>query len=231
MTLLIGNLDTYYEHLDDERRRSIIRDIRSQTRTLNELVENILEIARIDGKQNTLQYRTVDLAYIAREETEKQMPLAQKKGHQIQVIGVNYLPVLGHEGQLRQIIRNLLNNAIKYTPDGGRIICECRAYTAPDNPSTDALQEKAWPGRAELAAGNWAMLRVSDSGIGIAPEEISHVFERFYRVRSQDNISGTGLGLSIAQELVEAHGGKITASSNLHEGSIFVVYLPLVEEV
>ncbi len=208
----------------------MIRDIRAQTRTLNELVESVLEIARIDSGQLRNDHRQVDLAQLVREETEKQLPLAQKKGHIAHVVGAEKLITTGHDGQLRQVVRNLLNNAIKYTPDGGRIVWEGRAYTSVAAPPATPDIEQIWPGRAALPPGGWAAVCVRDTGIGIAQEELAHVFERFYRVTSQDNISGTGLGLSIAQELVQAHGGRIAAASNIHEGSVFAIYLPLAEE-
>jgi signal transduction histidine kinase len=211
-------------------RRTMIRDIRAQTRTLNELVENVLEIARIDGARIVHDHRLVDLVRLVREETEKQLPLAQKQGHIMHVVGAEALIITGHDGQLRQVLRNLLNNAIKYTPDGGRIVWECRAYTATAAPPATADIEQAWPERAALPPGRWAAVCVRDTGIGIAQEDLAHVFERFYRVTSQGAISGTGLGLSIAQELVQAHGGRIAAASNIHEGSVFAIYLPLHEE-
>jgi signal transduction histidine kinase len=227
ITLLVGNLEALYIGLDDDRRRAMIRDIRAQTRTLNELVENVLEVARIDGGRLALDHRPVDLACLVREETEKQLPLAQKKGHMLDVAGLENLVTVGNDVQLRQIICNLLNNAIKYTPDGGRIVWECRAYTAVAEPSATPDTERTWPGRAALPHGHWAALRLCDTGIGIAPDDLLHVFERFYRVKSQSNISGTGLGLSIAQELVQAHGGRIAVSSDIHLGSVFAIYLPL----
>jgi two-component system, sensor histidine kinase and response regulator len=227
ITLLVGNLETLYLSLDDDRRRAMIRDIRAQTRTLNELVESVLEIARIDGGRLAVDRQPVDLAHLVREETEKQQPLARKKGHMLDVVGIENLVTIGNDGQLRQVVRNLLNNAIKYTPDGGRIVWECCAYTAAAEPSATPDGERVWPGRAALPHGCWAALRVCDTGIGLAPEELLHVFERFYRVKSQGNISGTGLGLSIAQELVEAHGGRIAIASDMHLGSVFAVYLPL----
>jgi len=123
------------------------------------------------------------------------------------------------------VLRNLVNNAIKYTPEGGQITCECSELTA-----GAVADESAWPGSAGLAAGRWAAVRVMDTGIGISPQDLAHVFERFYRVSAQSNIPGTGLGLSIARELAELHDGYISATSKLSQGSVFAVYLPLAEE-
>jgi PAS domain S-box-containing protein len=224
ITLVGGNLDTLYERLDDSKRRKMIRDIREYARVLDELVGSVLDISRIDSQRISMEREPLDLAELAREEVDKQMPLARKKSQTLLAIGDKDSFVLGNDGQLRQVIRNLLNNAIKYTPDGGRITCECLAQAGRE------LAESAWPGSAGLPAGRWAALRVADTGIAISPEDLPHVFERFYRVQSQGNIPGTGLGLSIAKELVELHGGHIAAASTPGEGSIFALYLPLLEE-
>ncbi|MFL5802382.1 MAG: sensor histidine kinase [Roseiflexaceae bacterium] len=230
ITLLVGNLDTLYTGLDDDRRRAMIHDIRGQTRTLNELVESVLEIARIDGGRMATDRRPVDLARLVREETEKQQPLARTKGHLLDVVGVENMIVAGNDGQLRQVVRNLLNNAIKYTPDGGRIVWECRVYTGAEAPPTTPDAERIWPGQEALPPGRWAALRVCDTGIGIAQEDLPHVFERFYRATSEGNISGTGLGLSIAQEIAQAYDGRMAVASAIHEGSVFAIYLPLYGE-
>lgn len=231
ITLLVGNLETYYNQLDDDRRRTMIRDIRAQTRTLNELVESVLDIARIDSGATIEKFQRLDLSDLVREETDKQLPLIQKQGHFVHIVGDTGLIVRGNEGKLRQVLRNVLNNAIKYTPDGGRIVWECRIHTAPSTSPDPPDIEQTWPGRSALSPGRWVCVRICDTGIGIAPENLSRVFERFYRVTTQDAISGTGLGLSIAQELIQAHGGSIAVASRLHEGSVFAIYLPLDEEM
>jgi PAS domain S-box-containing protein len=224
ITLISGNLDRLYGRLSDERRRKMIRDIRDQAQVLNDLVNDVLEISRIESGRVSMEHQWVDLAALAHEEADKQLPLAQKKVQALHVLGDEGLPVLGHADQLRQVVRNLLNNAIKYTPNRGQIRCECRALMAGEVP------ESEWPGSAGLAAGRWAALRVVDTGIGIGPEDLPHLYERFYRVKTQGNTAGTGLGLSIVQELVELHSGHIVAASTPGEGSIFAVYLPLWEE-
>ena len=86
-----------------------------------------------------------------------------------------------------------------------------------------------WPGYNDLPEGQWAALRVIDTGVGIDHKHLPHVFERFYRAKAQQNIRGTGLGLSISRDLVELHQGKIAVASELGAGSVFAVYLPLLE--
>jgi PAS domain S-box-containing protein len=223
ISLISGNLDMLYDRLPDERRRKMIRDIRGHAQVLDDLVADVLEVSQIESGRMSMERAGVDLAQLAREEVEKQTPLAQKRAQTLRVTGARQLSLHGNEEQLRQVVRNLLNNAIKYTPDGGIITCECALLIG-------GAVEDVWPGSRELPAGRWAALRVSDTGVGISQEDLPAVFERFYRVKTQRNIPGTGLGLSISKELVESHGGHIAATSTLGEGSAFAIYLPLSEE-
>lgn len=223
IALVSGNLDRLYDRLPDERRRKMIRDIREQAQVLNELIGDVLEISRIESGHISMDREAVDLAQLAHEEADKQMPLAQRKAQQLRVAGAEQLVVQGNPDQLRLVIRNLVNNAIKYTPATGKITCECAVLS-------DAAAQASWPGSGDLAPGRWAAVRVVDTGIGISPEDLPNVYERFYRVKTQGNIPGTGLGLSIAKELVESHGGVIAADSTPDQGSIFAIYLPLLEE-
>jgi PAS domain S-box-containing protein len=224
ITLLSGNLDMLYECLDDNKRRKMIRDIREHTQVLDDLIGDVLEISRIDSGHIPMDCQRVDLAQLAHEEVDKQLPLAQKKSQALQMTGVEHLVVWGDSDQLQQVIRNLLNNAIKYTAPSGQITCECRAQGGNGGSLTE------WPGSAGLPPGNWAALRVVDTGIGIGQEHLPYLFERFYRVKTQGNIRGTGLGLSIVRELIELHGGHIAVASTPGEGSIFAIYLSLLEE-
>lgn len=248
ITMLVGNLDMLFPRLDDAKRLAMIRDIREQTRVLNDLISDVLEISRIDSGSLPSERQRVDLAVIMREEAERQLPLARKKRHTVQIAGAERLVVRGSEGQLRQIIRNVLNNAIKYTAEGGRIACECREFHRSlveerrdavhgfDRArssgrvillSGDSDLLSVWPGSDELPFDHWAALRIVDTGVGIGDEELPHIFERFYRVRSQGTIPGTGLGLSIARELIELHDGQIVVASAPGVGSNFTIYLPL----
>jgi two-component system phosphate regulon sensor histidine kinase PhoR len=224
IALVSGNLDRLYDRLDDEKRQKMIRDIREYAQVLNDLIGDVLELSRIESGRISMDRQEVNLAQLAREEANKQLPLARKRSQTLRVTGAEHLVVWGNDDQLRQVIRNLLNNAIKYTPNHGRLVCECLLL------SGSQMSEAEWPDSADLPAGHWAALRVVDTGIGISHEDLPHVFERFYRVKTQGNIPGTGLGLAIAKELVESHGGHIAAASTLGEGSIFAVYVPWLQE-
>jgi PAS domain S-box-containing protein len=229
VALTSDNLDAFYERLEEATRREMIGDIREQARLLNDLVGDVLEISRIDSGRISMERAPTDLVQLVYEEVEKQRPLAQNKSQTLHVIGAESLAVRANEGQLRQVLRNLLNNAIKYTPDAGQVTCECLVQV------TDVDAEA---GRSRDADGltqspsiaPWAAVRVIDTGVGVDQKDLPHLFERFYRAEPEGSVPGTGLGLFIAQELVELHGGRIVVSSTPGEGCIFTVYLPLLEE-
>jgi len=227
IALVSGNLDRLYDRLADDKRRKMVRDIREHAQVLDDLIGDVLEISRIESGRISMERQAVDLAALARDEAEVQRPLAQRKAQVLHVTGAERLPIWANKDQVRQVIRNLLNNAIKYTPDRGQITCDCAALASG---SSRAAGTAPWPDSAALPPGRWAALRVTDTGFGISPEDLLHVFERFYRVKTQGNIPGTGLGLSIVKELIEAHGGQIAVTSTPGEGSVFAVYLPLLEE-
>lgn len=224
ITLLSGNLDTLYDNLSDQKRRHMVQNIRKHAQVLNDLFENILEISRLENQKSAQIHEPLDLVRLVRQEIDEQFPLAQQHGLALLFTGADSLPIRGNEGQLRQVIRNLLNNAIKYTPPQGKIICECPLIS--QKPSFPAR----WPGNEWLEGRCWAAVRITDSGIGIAAEHLPHLFERFYRAKTQGNVPGTGLGLSIARELVELHQGHIAVASTLNQGSTFTVYLPLLDD-
>jgi PAS domain S-box-containing protein len=223
IALISGNLDRLYGRLSDERRQEMIRDIRGHAQVLNDLIGGVLDISRIESGRISMQRQETDLAQLAEEEADKQLPLAQKKLLGLRVIATGSLVVSGSGEQLGQVVRNLLNNAIKYTPTQGQITCECAVLS-------ESVAETSWPGSHNLAPGRWAAVRVIDTGIGISQQDLPYVFDRFYRVKAQGGIPGTGLGLSIAKELIESHGGHIAAASTPGEGSTFAIYLPLLEE-
>jgi PAS domain S-box-containing protein len=224
ITLMVGNLDRLYDQLEDERRRELIQSVREHVGVLNDLVGDVLEISLIDSGRVSLERKPVDLVQLVREEMAKQQPLALRRFQRLEATGVRSLVLRGNEGQMRQIVRNLLNNAIKFTPTGGDITCAFRRGKANEDWGAQ------WPGSSALPSGQWAAFRVVDSGVGIEPSALPNLFERFYRVEAQGDVSGTGLGLAIARELVGLHGGQIAVDSTPGVGSIFAVYLPLEED-
>jgi PAS domain S-box-containing protein len=220
ITLHSGNLATLYNQLSDEHRHKLINAIRSQADRLDNLIGDVIEMSRLDSGHAPNALVPVDLAELLRSEVQHQLALAGHKGQQLNVSGAEHLIVRGDERQLRQVLRNLTNNAIKYTPQGGWINCTCATLDGAD-------ARPDWPGSAQLDAGQWAAVRVCDSGIGIAAEHLPQLCERFFRVQNQGNVPGTGLGLAITKEILLRHGGRLEVTSQPGEGSTFACYLPL----
>ena len=227
ITMLAGNLEMLYPRLDDARRLEVIGEIRKHARALSDLIGDVLEISRIDGGRLATDRRTLDLAALLHEEVRHLTPVARRKALTLRAEVVDPLPVVGQPGQLQQVLRNLLTNAIKYTPDDGQIVCTGRVITGG---AAAPAADPDWPGVARLARGPWAALSVVDTGIGISQTDLPHIFERFYRAQTQGEIPGTGLGLAIAAELIKRHSGVIEVRSTVGKGSTFVVYLPLAAE-
>lgn len=231
ITMLSGSLEMLYPRLDHDKRLEIIRDIRRHARVLSDLIGDVLEISRIDSGRVDTKHQDIDVTLLAKEEIESLHPMAQKKAITIHIHANGPLYTTGHAGQLRQVIRNLMNNAIKYTPDGGHVSCTCTLFDC--TYSTAHKHQHAptvWAGNVQPSQGHWASLCIEDTGIGILPIDLPHIFDRFYRAATQGDIPGTGLGLSIAWELVKRHAGYLAVSSAPDQGSRFFIYLPLKEQ-
>ncbi len=193
---------------DTERRalEVIDRSARSQVR----LIEEILDVSRIVAGKLTLEMCPVDLVVVVDSAASALRPSAEGKQLTLDVrLPAHSLPVLGDADRLQQVLWNVLSNAIKFTPAGGRI----------------GVTVAALDGSAEI--------RVSDTGRGITPEFLSHVFDRFRQAETSAARvhGGLGLGLAIARHLVERHGGTIRAeSSGPGQGSSFIMRFPLRED-
>ena len=167
------------------------------------IVENLLTLARFDAKTTTLHAAPLDLSLLIKDAVEAIQVLAIQKEIALQYNSAHSVEILADKNQLKRMVLNILDNAIKYTPPGGKI-------------SIDLSQQK-----------NSADIDITDTGIGIPEKELSHIFDRFYRVDKSRSTIGFGLGLSIAQSIAMAHGGKIHARSNLPQGTIFTISLPI----
>ena len=171
---------------------------------MNTLVDDLLELSRIESGQSALRLETVDLVAIATStRADFEMRIADT-GVSVEVTSVGSTKVLADAAKLRQAIANFLDNALKFTPAGGRI--EVRVDGA--------------------AREGSVRLQVSDNGQGIAPEHLPHLFERFYKVDRSRRDKGTGLGLAIAKHIIELHGGQIGVNSSEGAGASFWFLLP-----
>lgn len=195
----------------DEQLREGLRAIKSSAEAQKELIEDLLDVSRIASGQLRMQMREIDLLPVARDAIEAIAPTAEAKGVKLSAdFSSKRATVRADPNRLRQILWNLLTNAVKFTPAKGRVDVGVRRMN----------------GEIEIS--------VSDSGRGIGPEFLPHVFERFRQADpSSTRIQGgMGLGLSIAKQLVELHGGTISAQSpGPNRGATFVVRLPALGEV
>jgi heavy metal sensor kinase len=184
---------------------NLLGSILEECERLTRLTEQLLALAREDARIVQQERQPVDLAVLVRGAVETMRPLAEAKSIRLRQHGADALPMHGDAARLRQVFYNLLDNAIKYTPEGGEI--------------------EVGLGRR---AGE-AIVVLRDTGIGIPADHLPHVFERFYRVdkgRSRAE-GGTGLGLSITHSIVTAHGGRIELDSIPSRGTVCTVTLPL----
>jgi heavy metal sensor kinase len=188
-------------------RETIVR-IHQELERTSALIENLMTLARADSDGEALQVTSTSLNDILREISEPARLLAEGKSIQYEEqLPETPLSVSGNAAFLRRLFMILIDNAVKYTPSGGRISVVLDVN------------------------GGSAVTEIRDSGIGISTSDLPHIFERFYRAdtsRSRES-GGAGLGLSIAKWITEAHRGKITVASRISEGSIFRVHIPLVD--
>jgi signal transduction histidine kinase/HAMP domain-containing protein len=191
------------EHMTDRQQEFVDIILRSTDR-LVELVNDLLDVARIEADSVEIARRPIDVGEAVREVAELMGPRIAEKNQRLGVYVAPALPLaLADPGRIRQIIANLLTNAHLYTETGGRIHVGVEADRA------------------------WVRIVVADSGVGMTATERGRVFERFFRVRASDaTIPGTGLGLSIVKSLVDLHEGQIEIESEPGRGTTFHVFLP-----
>lgn len=184
--------------------RQVIEDLKSEVKKMTNLVSDLLMVARSDNNALKFKIQRLDLTEILKQVIRTMTPIAEKKN--IRLAGEDFRKAMinADEQKIKQLAIILVDNAIKYTPEGGAVLV-----------------------RLEKVDDSRAVFAVMDSGIGIAPEDLDKVFERFYRVdkaRSRE-MGGNGLGLAIAAEIVKLHDGKISVASKLGEGTKFTVEL------
>ncbi|MBN8620697.1 MAG: HAMP domain-containing histidine kinase [Anaerolineae bacterium] len=180
------------------------RIIFEEASRLNRMVTELTDLARLQAGQMSMQHRPVDIHQLVLMVGERLSIIARERGLQLHLQSDPVPEVIGDGDRLAQVLTNLVSNAMKYTPSGGEI----------------SLRTQVNNGGVEVV--------VRDTGIGIAPDDLSRIFERFYQVdKARGPRRGTGLGLAITHEIVQAHGGRITVTSaGQGKGSTFTVWLP-----
>lgn len=204
MKIMIESL-IYQPDMSPELRTEFLGDVNAEINRLSAIVSDLLTLVQVDAHTMKLRREKLSLAALVKETVHRLEPIAQMRA---QTIGVQLLDsgdMYADKSKLRQVIYNLLDNAVKYTQEGGQIVLSVQRN------------------------GRDAVLTVSDDGPGIKAEYLPQIFDRFYRVdkaRSRDS-GGTGLGLSIVRQIVTLHGGIIRVESEEGKGARFIVELPL----
>ena len=194
--------------MTNKTRRQFLGIIDEESNRLADLIEDLLEISRIESGSLQVSLELVDISDVFNQTAISLETLAAKENIKlVKNVPENLPPLTADPGKIRSVITNLVSNAVKFTPDGGRV--DIKAQQIED----------------ELK------VTVSDTGMGIPQEDLPKIFDRFYRVnRPGKEIQGTGLGLAIVKEIVEMHNGRIEVRSKVNEGTTFTVYLPLAKE-
>ncbi len=225
---------------DPPMAQSLAGRITGEVDHLTELVDDLLELSRIETGHITLELEPTDIAGVIEVAAERMRGLAAERALTILTDTPDDLPAVQADGErVGQVLINLIHNAIKFTPDGGSItISAGRGATGEAQP----LAASARPGTAPPPASDApvVVVRVSDTGVGIAEDDLPRVFERFWKAKDlalrlgslqtrerSTHSSGTGLGLAIARHIVEAHNGQIWVESQVGRGSTFSFSLPL----
>jgi PAS domain S-box-containing protein len=206
ISLFVDNLVEFYDRLEETERKTILSDIQEETYALHQLIQEVLLLSRLDAGKTNLNITEFDLSELLQSNILKIEQLAKDNGIMIdQQIPDEQLFVQADRDKIQQVFRNLLNNAIKFSPNDGNIL-----INAERNENTVRITFK-------------------DSGIGIPAKEIPHLFDRFYRGSSatKQEITGSGLGLSIVKEILDLHNGEITVQSEVNMGSKFTIILPI----
>jgi two-component system phosphate regulon sensor histidine kinase PhoR len=208
LTVLAGFIESMtHLQLTEVELKRVLELMTQQTQRMQTLVSDLLTLAQLEGSPRPAADRWVPLApLLAQVEADARALSAGR--HALTVSGGAAVQIAGSHSELQSAINNLVSNAVRYTPEGGRI--EVTWQALPD-------------GSVELA--------VSDTGLGIAREHIPRLTERFYRVdvASSREKGGTGLGLAIVKHIIQAHGGTISVKSTVGQGTVFSVLLPAVE--
>lgn len=198
---------------DEETARSFLQIIYDESERLNRLISDILDLSKIESKASPMDYAPVHLASFCASIMDTMTTVAKKKRITLHSNIPEELFAEADEDKLRQILINLLSNAVNYTQDGGKVELNIQ-----DDQNAEGLEK--------------VLIKVSDTGIGIPKKDQPRIFERFYRVdkaRSRGS-GGTGLGLSIVKHLVEQHHGEISVESEVGIGTTFTVELPMLQE-
>lgn len=192
------------EEIDEDLFKEFLKDINSEIDRLNAIINSLLSLVDLDREGLVLNFEFTYINFMVEKVIKRLKPLAEKKNIEIIYNSIDKVQIKVDGDKLQQAVINILDNAIKYTKDGGQVTVEV------------------------CDRGKSAVIRIADTGIGIPNEDIEHIFERFYRVDTARAraTGGTGLGLSISNQIIQLHGGHITVESTMGVGTTFCIVLP-----
>ena len=212
LTIINGTVDAMIDGVlpTDEKQLKIVK---GETVVLTRLINDLRDLSLAEAGKLKLEKSTIDLADLIQWKLEQFRPIAEAKGVTLKFEGVNGLPPVSADWvRMEQVLANLLSNAIRHTLEGGRV--------------TVYLSDSTLNGKPAVTAA------VADTGEGIAPDKLEHIFDRFYRIedsRARNEGNGAGLGLAIVKQMVSAHGGEVRVESKPGEGTTFFVTLPAAD--
>jgi signal transduction histidine kinase len=203
LTALRTNLDLAVSELDPAIQKTYLERALGQVERLHQLATGLLDLSRMEAGLNHHEPAPVDLRQMVSELSEVYAAQAEQAGKEFSLLAPEHMVlVLGNEGQLRQAVGNLIDNALKFTPPGGSIVVGLDS-------SEDQIR-----------------VSVEDTGIGVPAEDLDQLFKRFHRGRNAAAYPGSGLGLAIVQTIAEAHQGGVTAENRSTGGAKFTLQLP-----
>jgi heavy metal sensor kinase len=170
---------------------------------LLDMIDTMLIISKTEAGVGRFDSQKLDVAGLVRDAWELFLPMAENQGVTLVCEAPDPIEMNGDVRMIQRMISNLLDNAVKYTPEGGEIRVA-----------------------AQSDGGQLIRIAITDTGLGISSTDLPHIFERFYRCDPSRSLPGTGLGLSFARAIARAHGGEITVASDVNRGSTFTVELP-----
>jgi signal transduction histidine kinase len=204
-TIMMGASSLLTMPASDDQRTKQLTIIKRASDRMNRLIQDLLSISRIEAGRLTVEARQTDVATLVSEAMDMLRPLAAERSCRLESEIARDLPrVYADSARVLQVLSNLVGNAIKFTPQGGRIVIGARRV------------------------GEKVLFSVADTGPGIPAEKLPHIFDRFWQANHADR-RGIGLGLAIAKGIVEAHGEQIWAVSEMGNGSTFLFALPLTQ--
>ncbi|MEZ5082589.1 MAG: ATP-binding protein [Bacteroidales bacterium] len=234
LTLIKGPLEKVISNPEDKNMLQELNIAKKYTGKLQVLINNLLTISKLESGRMKLSASETNIVKLVGTYIQSFESLAKQKNIALKFISPKEsIKAFVDREKFEQVLNNLLSNAFKFTGEGGRVEVEITPLDPPSRgdkeeaaKTTDVKESDAL---SPLEGGRGVNISVSDTGPGIAPEHIEHIFDRFYQVGQEDNsyYEGTGIGLALTKELVELHHGKINVESEHGKGSTFTILMPL----